>query len=663
MSKMVSMFSLVAVLLVAGCMSDAGRRGAGVADVRLAETERRVVELTNPGFEQESGNGPEPAGWTQSRGNPVEWIRDGGRAGTACVQMINRTANESIPLASEPVRVRPGGHYRAEAWVRSDGSARPGLYINFFDDIGRRLDSRQARRPAPGSAWERIAVEAQAPRGAWTVRVTAYSYLADVGTSVFDDVSLTVEGGAEPPSFPRAQPAGKPAVDIGSRRELFIDGYMVGGLAGGAVRRLHAPERRNVALAFDRPWEGRYSGFVAVLEDEQGLVRLYYRGWPRLHGPSQNTCVAVSTNRGVTFDRPALTLFEFDGIRTNNIVLQGTIANNFVPFFDANPDASPDRRYKATASPAEHQPIVALASPDGLRWTQISEGPVLTDGEFDSQNEAFWDPNLRRYVCYYRYYSHDRSIRNVRRSASLNFLDWAPSEPLGYTGAPNEHLYTSAVFPYPRAPHIYIGMPNRYVPERDLDEPGWTPGEREAADLLEGVNDAVLMSSRDGVQFERWYEAWIRPSADSRNWIDRNLYPAWGIVQTTPEEISVYWNEHNRFPSHTLVRGVIRTDGFASVHAGAEPGEILTRPFIFAGRRLEINYETSAVGYVQVALCDEAGRPIPGFSYDDGEMIFGNRIAHTVSWNGGPDVGALAGRTVRLRVRLRDADLYSFHFH
>ncbi|MFN2351027.1 MAG: hypothetical protein ABR497_03680 [Kiritimatiellia bacterium] len=54
--------------------------------------------------------------------------------------------------------------------------------------------------------------------------------------------------------------------------------------------------------------------------------------------------------------------------------------------------------------------------------------------------------------------------------------------------------------------------------------------------------------------------------------------------------------------------------------------------------------------------------PIEGFTLDDSQELFGNEIAHSVTWKNGGDVSALAGRPVRLRVRLRDADFYSIRF-
>ena len=60
---------------------------------------------------------------------------------------------------------------------------------------------------------------------------------------------------------------------------------------------------------------------------------------------------------------------------------------------------------------------------------------------------------------------------------------------------------------------------------------------------------------------------------------------------------------------------------------------------------------------------DEKGKPIPGFSLDQCPEIIGDEISRIVSWEAGSDVGGLAGRPVRLRFVMKDADLYSLRFH
>jgi hypothetical protein len=106
----------------------------------------------------------------------------------------------------------------------------------------------------------------------------------------------------------------------------------------------------------------------------------------------------------------------------------------------------------------------------------------------------------------------------------------------------------------------------------------------------------------------------------------------------------------------------LRTDGFVSVNAGFSGGEFVTRPLVFSGGELELNYSTSAVGSVQVEIQDAEGSPITGFSLADGSEKFGDEIEGVFRWNEGSDLGRLEASTVRLRFVLEDADLYAFRF-
>jgi hypothetical protein len=90
---------------------------------------------------------------------------------------------------------------------------------------------------------------------------------------------------------------------------------------------------------------------------------------------------------------------------------------------------------------------------------------------------------------------------------------------------------------------------------------------------------------------------------------------------------------------------------------------MLTRPFRFSGSRLELNVATSAAGGVRVEIQDANGRPIPGYTLEEAQEIMGDDVARVAAWRSGADVSRLAGRPVRLRFVMRDADLYSLRFH
>ena len=67
-----------------------------------------------------------------------------------------------------------------------------------------------------------------------------------------------------------------PVLDIGSRRELFVDDYMIDRLDGTRLK-LREPRDEGVALQLDKPWEAPYPCYVSVAKDGD-LYRMWYRG-------------------------------------------------------------------------------------------------------------------------------------------------------------------------------------------------------------------------------------------------------------------------------------------------------------------------------------------------------------------------------------------------
>ena len=509
-------------------------------------------------------------------------------------------------------------------------------------------------------------------------------------------------------------------IDIGSRRELFVDSTIVEELSGGAQLRLHRPVPREIALEHDLPWEGTGCIYHCVFLDGD-LFRMYYRGYnvnPSYESSKSGQVthklgLYAESHDGIHWRKPELGLYQFNGSKANNIVLANgdldgvTIDPSEMAIFkDENPAAPPDARYKALVLTrhAEHNTrgLIALKSADGLRWTPLVKHPVITDGAFDSQNLAFWDAEHSVYRAYWRYFDRGTpdqpyvGIRSIRTATSKDFIRWNNQRDLVYPDAPRTHLYTNAVKPYPRAPHLLIGFPTRYL-ERELNNglgearakaapekiQQWSASLRALPELEQrerraaaserygsALTETVLMASRDGVTFKRWEEAFLPPGIEREGtWNYGHQYVAWHVIETksdlpgAPNELSFfatesYWTP----PGSALRRYTLRLDGFVSVQAPMSGGELVTKPVRFTGRQLRLNFSTSAAGSVRVELQDEAGRPLPGFSLEDCPPLFGDSVERPVSWRSGTDVGALAGQAVRLRIVLQDADVYAYQF-
>lgn len=437
---------------------------------------------------------------------------------------------------------------------------------------------------------------------------------------------------------------------VGGRRELFVDDFLIDWQRGTELR-LATPVEKEVVLKLDRPHEGPFSAYFTVLHDN-GKFRLYYRGVPEAGKdgrPTEATCYAESKD-GIHFEKPA-----------NNILLQGQapFSHNFCPFIDRNPRGG--TRYKAISGIASSG-LKAWTSDDGVQWRALREEPIFPATKlpmFDSQNLAFWSESEGCYVCYARQFI-DR-VRSVVRATSDDFVRWSPFVPLDLGGAPADHLYTNQIHPYFRAPHIYVGIAARFNPKRQV----LTEEEAKATgvhpDYFKDTSDSVLLTSRGGNVVSRYFrESFVRPGLGIHNWVSRDNYPGLNVVETGEGEMSFYVNRHYGQPSAHLQRYALRTDGFASLHAGWRVGEMMTQPLVFAGRELELNFATSAYGGVRVQMLTEDEQAIPGLGLSDCAEMIGDRLAKTVRWRG--NAGDWAGKPVRLLFQLKDADVYSYRF-
>lgn len=445
--------------------------------------------------------------------------------------------------------------------------------------------------------------------------------------------------------FPAATRAAEASalLALGTRRELFLDDFLIAQLEGAELK-AHQPAPRDVVITCDAPWEGNTSAYYTLFADNDRF-RMYYRGahWDvaaKKEAHPEFACYAESRD-GLTFTKPKLGLFEFNGSKENNIVLTGTGTHCFTAFKDANPAAPAEARYKAVSAVFK-KGLYAYQSPDGVRWSWMQPAPIITDGAFDSQNLAFWDSARGEYRAYWRFFT--KGVRAIRTATSKDFIHWENQADLRYVDSPDEHLYTNAVMPYARAPHLFIGFPTRFQPKHQQVEP-------------------VFMSSRDGVLFKRWAEPIIPITAPKDRDGNRSNYMTWGLLQLPGQdrELSVYATEaYYAGPGSRVRRFVFRTDGFVSVRASAAGGTLLTKPLTFTGAKLSVNLASK--GPTRVELQDASGKALPGFALADCTPITGDFIEHTVNWRGG-SLAAHAGKAVRLKFELKDADVFALKFN
>jgi len=472
-------------------------------------------------------------------------------------------------------------------------------------------------------------------------------------------------------------------IDIGSRLEPLFDQAMIESVEGAMELKLHSPTPREVAITLDKPWEGGASSYPTIIQDGN-IYRMYYRGHryiidepPLRQAQSEATCYAESTD-GILWTRPNLGLYKWPGVEDNNIIFMGSPeAHNFAPFLDTNPDCPPEQRFKAIGGTTASKGLWTFQSADGIHWERLSEGPVVTKGAFDSHNTAFWDAEHGRYAMYVRYFSESqfKGLRLIGFTHSKDFKTWSDPVGIEYPDSPPQQMYTNQILPYYRAPHVLLGFPTRYVAKPLTKHVEQLPPVGLRTTLIHvdqrvgtDLSDGLFMSSRDGLSFKRWDEAFLRPGPESEGrWIYGDNYQAYGLFETKSadgvKEISMQFDEGAwREGERRQRRYSIRLDGFVSLNAKYAGGKMTSKSLTFDGSKLIVNYATSAAGTLRVAILNADGTAIPGFSLEDSTELFGDSTSQVVSWKDNTDVSSLAGKPVCLVFELMDGDLYSFQF-
>ena len=472
------------------------------------------------------------------------------------------------------------------------------------------------------------------------------------------------------------------SIQINSRLEPFWDSFLLDESKTTAELKSFSPIKKEKVFTCDAPWEGDGCDYFNLLYDD-GLYRMYYLGWS-MAGASGNAettgdgtirvCYAESRD-GFNWVKPNLGLCEFCGSKENNILLDKNTQSfdNFYVFKDPNPNCLPEAKYKAVTGNhgAFGKYLKAYYSADGIHFTP--QHIISTSDFYDTLNIAFFDPLRNKYFAYVRGFhggQFENGVRDIRCLTSSDFVNWSESEQITFNDELDIPLYTNVVSPYPRAPHIFTGFPTRYIERKE-----WTPNydrlcgrekrfNRFSVSRRYGltVTDCIFMSSRDGHFWTRYNDPILRPGPENgRNWVYGDCYPCAGMIETpssdngAPNELSMLIGENHWMGIPTDVyRYVIRVDGFAALSAGWQTKTAETKPIVFSGGKMVINFATSARGSLYITITDEAGNSI-----ESGEL-FGDSTERTVDFNG--ELSAFSGKTVTVRFEMTECDLFSMQF-
>lgn len=489
----------------------------------------------------------------------------------------------------------------------------------------------------------------------------------------------------------------------------------------------------NPVIAPDRPWEGMIGWMSVYRNPETGKFQLWYQAYneKRTEDKRLRSVVAYAESEdGKTWVKPNLGLFPFYETAETNIVMIGApngYGDRYCNSVVVTPwDPDPARRYKMLYydwDPDDSNNVGAgtrvAFSPDGIHWTKADKMVVKTsygakgrqmpfEGEsiyletpakngrvnkswlvpltMSDAQDVFYDHLKKRYVSYGKMWmqgpdggSHWK--HGMGRIESVDFLHW--SKPQFIIGpdendAPQLEYHTSPAFLYNDQ---YLSL-------------------NQILNRSAGTMDIELMTSRDGIRWERPYrEDYILGRGTGAVFDAATL-----LTNANPilvgEEVYFYYGGYRG----TAIGGVglaEQKEGSSDYHSGIglatmprdrfvaiapdseislrnsrkvnketvgtkapelpKPntiGQITLKPLDLSKvRGMTLNAD-AAGGSLRVEILNEDGFRVRGFSKDDALAVTGNGLNQKVAWQE-KDLSQLKPGRYMIRIHLDKAKLYA----
>jgi hypothetical protein len=386
-------------------------------------------------------------------------------------------------------------------------------------------------------------------------------------------------------------------------------------------------------------WLDKPAGFT------QGLS-----GW---HNVQRKSGVCYATSRdGIHWEKPFMDIVPFHGLESNILLWD---AHGAGVFYDEH-ERDPARKYKIftqflfrkkqmPGSPEPgYAPHISVAfSADGLHWGDMIPCPEIASAG-DTHNNAFWAPELNKYVGITRHWKDGQVVRGglrlVNRTESPDYIHWTKSVEV-LRGTPEAQTYAMPTFRYA---DVYLGlvMILRTWEDRMHCELAWSP---------------------DTIHWERIDEGVpLIPNGPDIGKLDWGCVFACDNPVILEDEIRLYYQGtnglHAGWKDSYLCAAGLRPDGFAGY--GAIPGEtgvVTTNPILCSGAFLKINADVND-GAILVGIEGDAAR-----STEKCLEITESLTDGIVKWDGVHDVADLHGSAVRVRFEIKgDARVYSIRF-
>jgi hypothetical protein len=199
-------------------------------------------------------------------------------------------------------------------------------------------------------------------------------------------------------------------------------------------------------------------------------------------------------------------------------------------------------------------------------------------------------------------------------------------------------------------------------------------GQLSYLNVLDNTNtlmDVWLITSRDGEVWERldtgkpliglgeigeWDRYNLRLTGAPPIRVGNRLY---FYYRHTASRHTPYVGKDTTDQAGGLGLATLRLDGFASVAAGFDGGQLTTKPFRFAGSELQVNAKAD-FGQLTVEVLDEKGQPLSGFTGDACVPMCADGVEQPIRWKQSRSLAQLKDRAICLRFHLKNVQLYAY---
>ena len=406
-------------------------------------------------------------------------------------------------------------------------------------------------------------------------------------------------------SFVATQTLASEALNIGSQKQLFIDGYIVESMEPRVYRLMNQPQKyhNNPVIRLDTEWEHKgglsHGGDCGQIfyDPDRKLYRFYdlMVNWDW----SQRWNFYAESKDGIHWVKPKLGQVKFLGYDTNFISLPFDSEAHSDAIFRDPAAKSEAERYKMLYKQKRNGKVSIYPgySSDGLNWKAYDVDRAAVPYWSDTNNNLLWDTNKKRYILYLRtfnklnrwmnpepVYPEDSRTRTASFATSSDFLSWdSPptirdaddrflsfhadeKDPVG-----SRDFYTLEVLPYAGG---YVGFTSVYHNMFGLAPAAMDAGKAQSPWM--DRMDVQLLWSRDAEKFQRVGERRVFiPNGAAGSWDEDLVYSVHnGIVREDLGEIWIYyvglekgnWSAvRGENEEGTINLAMLRLDGFISL--------------------------------------------------------------------------------------------------